>query len=209
MKLVKKDFAERLFGVAPEGVTKVQCTEAVDALLNVMTNKLCDGFPVRIQGLGKLVPYFKKGGRMVRNPRTGETMPMEDRYVVSFVTQSNAKILARTEKPTLSLWDLITELSEDKNMRKNYSSYRSVIDTRAKLLKLSELTVRTFNDAVIEARSECRTIELRGFGVFKTTVTKHKTKRNPRTGEVTELKGERCLRTVFKEGEPLKQALNS
>lgn len=215
MKIVKQDIIDHVFNaMAHKNVTKVQCQNAVDALLNVITTRICDGHPIRIQGLGKLVPYLKKGGRPVRNFATGELIAMPERFVVSFITQagksalSHKKMIADSEKPTLGLWDLINELTDSAEMRRNYSSYRTALTTRNKMVELSEATVRVFNDMVKESRENGLTIELRGFGTFKTTKKKANKKRNPKTGEtiVTD-----CVkvRTVFTEGKALRKALDA
>lgn len=214
-KFVKQDLIERVYNMAAcENVTKAQCQNAVEALLEVMTVRLCDGYPIRIQGLGKLVPYMKKGGRLVRNFHTDALMPMPDRFVVSFITQAgksvleNKKAIASAERPTIGLWDLINELTDNRTMQRSYSSYRRALTTRTKMIALAEMTVRVFNEVVKDSREFGMTIELRGFGTFKTSKSKSTKKRNPKTGVMTTAEVVN-IRTVFTEGKALRAALDA
>ncbi|EJV5946464.1 HU family DNA-binding protein [Vibrio parahaemolyticus] len=203
MKIIKKDIAERVNQNLDIEVTDAQCAIAVDSLLDVMTDKLVLGYPIRLQGVGKLFPYFKKGGRLVRNPKTGETMPMEDRFVVSFITRTNRSLAEKNDKHTLSLWDLIHAVADHPSMIK------AKFGLHKNLIKVSETTVRVFSEIVQESREQCGVVELRGFGVFKTTSSERREVRNPKTNETIKLpEGEKCIRTVFREGKMLKKAMN-
>ena len=205
-KITKTNIVSNVIKEMPFRVPRSHCNNALNALIEILIEKLADGYPIRIQGVGKLIPYFKAGGREVRNLQTGEVMKMEDRMVVSFVSSSRKVVAARSEKPTLSLWDLITALSEHNTMKKNLRSNRGFYHAEHQLNKLAECTVRGLVAAFMESRESCATVEMRGFGTFKTSRVVSANCRNPRTGEVID-KEVAQTRSVFHEGKALKTAL--
>ena len=56
-------------------MTKAQAGDALEAVLNTVTNSLCKGEEVRILGFGNFVVANRKA-TTARNPRTGETVPV-------------------------------------------------------------------------------------------------------------------------------------
>jgi len=65
------------------GLSKVRSTEVLDTLLKIIKQTLQDGDKVLISGFGKF--YVKdKSPCMVRDPNTGEPLPLEARRVVLF-----------------------------------------------------------------------------------------------------------------------------
>ncbi|MBW2127540.1 MAG: HU family DNA-binding protein [Deltaproteobacteria bacterium] len=65
------------------GLSKVRSIEVLETLLKIIKQTLQDGDKVLISGFGKF--YVKeKSPRMVRDPNTGEPLPLEARRVVLF-----------------------------------------------------------------------------------------------------------------------------
>lgn len=56
-------------------MSKASAGEAVEAVLNTVTETLCKGDEVRILGFGNFVVADRKA-TTARNPRTGETVPV-------------------------------------------------------------------------------------------------------------------------------------
>ena len=67
------------------GLTKKACVSAVESTLDIIKEELGKGNPVRIVGFGKWTVKSKKE-RTVRNPKTGESMAIKARKVVTFKT---------------------------------------------------------------------------------------------------------------------------
>ncbi|HOK07918.1 MAG TPA: HU family DNA-binding protein [Methanothrix sp.] len=62
---------------------KTTVKEMVNAFLDAVTNSLVRGEEVNITGFGVFKPVTRKG-RVGRNPRSGESVTIEDRTVVKF-----------------------------------------------------------------------------------------------------------------------------
>lgn len=67
-----------------DGVTKKTAEAWLDAVCQVAAKALDDGEEVTLPGLGKLKVAFKPA-RAGRNPATGESMQIPEKYVVKFV----------------------------------------------------------------------------------------------------------------------------
>ncbi|MGB7405264.1 MAG: integration host factor subunit beta [Pacificimonas sp.] len=72
--------------------------------------------------------------------------------------------------------------------------------------KEAERVVATVFDAIIDALSEGRRVELRGFGAFSTRDRDARVGRNPRTGEAVKVEAKRVPH--FKAGKDLRERLN-
>lgn len=55
------------------GLNKAQAKDALDAMLEVITDSLKKGEPVRLVGFGAFRPVDRAAG-VARNPRTGQTV---------------------------------------------------------------------------------------------------------------------------------------
>jgi DNA-binding protein HU-beta len=66
-----------------EGVTKKQAGEMVDAVVDFVTNSLCDGEKVTIPGFGTFL-VSDSAERQGRNPKTGEAMTIAARTNARF-----------------------------------------------------------------------------------------------------------------------------
>ena len=65
------------------GLSRREAAGFVDAVIEATGNRLAAGEAVRISRFGNFVPR-RKGGRMGRNPRTGEPAQIPARRVVAF-----------------------------------------------------------------------------------------------------------------------------
>lgn len=81
MALTKID----LVGLIQEeiGLTKKECMATVDSLFEIMKDELIRGNPVKISGFGKWA-IMNKHARKGRNPKTGKSITIDARKVVSF-----------------------------------------------------------------------------------------------------------------------------
>ena len=79
--LTKAQLAEMLFEQI--GLNKRESKEMIDAIFDLITQKLVSGEEVKISGFGNF-QIRTKSPRPGRNPRTGEPIPIEARRVVTF-----------------------------------------------------------------------------------------------------------------------------
>ena len=79
--LTKAQLAELLFDRI--GLNKRESKDMVDAFFDLITSRLVSGEDVKISGFGNF-QIRTKAPRPGRNPRTGESIPIEARRVVTF-----------------------------------------------------------------------------------------------------------------------------
>jgi integration host factor subunit alpha len=81
MALTKID----LVGLIQEeiGLTKKESVASVDSLFEIMKDELIQGNPVKISGFGKWT-IMSKHARKGRNPKTGKSITIDARKVVTF-----------------------------------------------------------------------------------------------------------------------------
>jgi len=79
--LTKAQLAELLFDRI--GLNKRESKDMVDAFFSLICNSLIEGDDVKISGFGNF-QIRTKAPRPGRNPRTGESIPIEARRVVTF-----------------------------------------------------------------------------------------------------------------------------
>ena len=72
------------------GLTKVETEAVVDGFIQTVIASLRDGKNIEIRGFGSF-KVKKRKGRMARNPRTGEQVPVEDHYVPIFKVSKELK----------------------------------------------------------------------------------------------------------------------
>ncbi|MDR0477478.1 MAG: integration host factor subunit alpha [Desulfobulbaceae bacterium] len=82
MTLTKSDLVQQVYK-NHETLTKLQATEAVEALLRLSKNALISGSDLLLSGFGKFNVKHKKK-RLGRNPQTGEQLNLDARRVVTF-----------------------------------------------------------------------------------------------------------------------------
>jgi DNA-binding protein HU-beta len=64
-------------------LNKAQATEALNAMLNAISNSLTDGEKVTLVGFGTFLPEYRKP-RNGRNPKTMQNVPIEEKVIVKF-----------------------------------------------------------------------------------------------------------------------------
>jgi integration host factor subunit alpha len=79
--LTKAQLAELLFDRI--GLNKRESKDMIDAFFDLISKKLVDGEDVKISGFGNF-QIRTKAPRPGRNPRTGQSIPIEARRVVTF-----------------------------------------------------------------------------------------------------------------------------
>jgi integration host factor subunit alpha len=79
--LTKAHLAELLFDQI--GLNKRESKDMLDSFFDLVSDSLVDGADVRISGFGNF-QIRTKAPRPGRNPRTGESIPIEARRVVTF-----------------------------------------------------------------------------------------------------------------------------
>ncbi len=86
--LTKAHLAEMLFEQI--GLNKRESKDMIDAFFELISQKLVEGEDVKISGFGNF-HIRTKAQRPGRNPRTGESIPIEARRVVTFHASSKLK----------------------------------------------------------------------------------------------------------------------
>jgi integration host factor subunit alpha len=79
--LTKAQLAELLFDRI--GLNKRESKDMIDAFFDLISKKLVDGEDVKISGFGNF-QIRTKAPRPGRNPRTGQSIPIQARRVVTF-----------------------------------------------------------------------------------------------------------------------------
>lgn len=90
--LTKADLAERLHAVL--GFNKSEAKELIDTFFEEMGLSLERGQPVKLSGFGNF-SLRDKAARPGRNPRTGESVPIKKRRVVTF--RAGQKLRSKVE----------------------------------------------------------------------------------------------------------------
>ena len=65
------------------GLARSECAQLLEDMLNEISDCLARDEPVKLTGFGSFSVRHKKG-RMGRNPKTGEAVPISPRKVISF-----------------------------------------------------------------------------------------------------------------------------
>lgn len=79
--LTKADLAEQLFDQV--GLNKREAKDVLDAFFNEIIDSLSHGVEVKLSGFGNF-QIRDKSSRPGRNPKTGESIPISARRVVTF-----------------------------------------------------------------------------------------------------------------------------
>ena len=79
--LVKADIVDLVYGKV--GFTRQEAAEAVDFLFEVIKSRLAQGENVRISRFASFI-LKKKNARNARNPKTGESIRINPRTVLTF-----------------------------------------------------------------------------------------------------------------------------
>ena len=96
--LTKAELAEMLFDRV--GLNKREAKDIVDTFFEEIRDALARGEPVKLSGFGNF-QVRNKPPRPGRNPKTGETIPIAARRVVTF--HASQKLKAAVEQPGASV----------------------------------------------------------------------------------------------------------
>ena len=86
--LTKAQLSEMLFEQI--GLNKREANEFIDAFFGIVTAELVQGHDVKLSGFGSF-EVRSKSARPGRNPRTGESIPIASRRVVTFKASAALK----------------------------------------------------------------------------------------------------------------------
>ena len=92
--LTKAELAELLFDKL--GLNKRESKDMVEAFFDILHDTLVDGGEVKLSGFGNF-NIRRKAPRPGRNPRTGESIPIKARNVVTFHASHKLKSLVQGE----------------------------------------------------------------------------------------------------------------
>jgi len=94
--LTKAELAELLFDRL--GLNKRESKDMVEAFFEIVHGALVDGQDVKLSGYGNF-NIRRKAPRPGRNPRTGESIPIKARHVVTFHASHKLKALVQGDTP--------------------------------------------------------------------------------------------------------------
>lgn len=85
MNVTKADIVDKIANET--GLTKLETKAVVDGLLLSIIEALADGKRIELRGFGVFSVKSRKP-RMARNPRTGDPVPLEERFIPTFKVSS-------------------------------------------------------------------------------------------------------------------------
>jgi integration host factor subunit alpha len=94
--LTKAELAELLFERL--GLNKRESKDMVEAFFEIVNEALVQGTDVKLSGFGNFA-IRRKAPRPGRNPRTGESIPIKARNVVTFHASHKLKALVQGDVP--------------------------------------------------------------------------------------------------------------
>ena len=94
--LTKANLAELLFDRL--GLNKRESKDMVEAFFGIVHDTLVEGEDVKLSGFGNF-NIRHKASRPGRNPRTGESIPIKSRQVVTFHASHKLKAIVQGEIP--------------------------------------------------------------------------------------------------------------
>jgi integration host factor subunit alpha len=94
--LTKAELAELLFDHL--GLNKRESKDMVEAFFGIVHEALAEGQEVKLSGFGNF-NIRRKAPRPGRNPRTGETIPIDARDVVTFHASHKLKAVVQGDTP--------------------------------------------------------------------------------------------------------------
>ena len=95
--LTKADLAELLFDRL--GLNKRESKDMVEAFFEIVNGTLVQGQDVKLSGFGNF-NIRRKAPRPGRNPRTGESIPIKARNVVTFHASHKLKAVVQGDVPS-------------------------------------------------------------------------------------------------------------
>jgi integration host factor subunit alpha len=94
--LTKAELAALLFERL--GLNKREAKDMVDAFFDIVHDALVNGHEVKLSGFGNF-NIRRKAPRPGRNPRTGESIPIKARHVVTFHASHKLKAIVQGDIP--------------------------------------------------------------------------------------------------------------
>jgi integration host factor subunit alpha len=94
--LTKADLSELLFDRL--GLNKRESKDMVEAFFSIVHEALAQNQDVKLSGFGNF-NIRRKAPRPGRNPRTGETIPIDARHVVTFHASHKLKAIVQGDSP--------------------------------------------------------------------------------------------------------------
>lgn len=85
MNVTKADIVDKIANET--GLTKLETKAVVDGFLYSIINALAEGKRIELRGFGVFSVKSRKP-RMARNPRTGDPVPLEERFIPTFKVSS-------------------------------------------------------------------------------------------------------------------------
>jgi integration host factor subunit alpha len=79
--LTRADLSEAVYQEI--GLSRSESAQLVEQVLDMMSDAIVDGQNVKVSSFGSFI-IRKKGGRIGRNPKTGQEVPIEPRRVLTF-----------------------------------------------------------------------------------------------------------------------------
>jgi integration host factor subunit alpha len=79
--LTRADLSEAVY--QDIGLSRSESAQLVEQVLDTMSDAIVDGQNVKVSSFGSFI-IRKKGGRIGRNPKTGQEVPIEPRSVLTF-----------------------------------------------------------------------------------------------------------------------------
>ena len=96
--VTRADLAEAVYQEV--GLSRNESADLVESVLQMISDELVSGSSVKISSFGSFL-VRQKGGRMGRNPKTGEEVPIGPRRVLVFRPSQVLKaMVADAEKPS-------------------------------------------------------------------------------------------------------------
>lgn len=85
LNVTKADIVDKI--ATQTGLTKFETKAVVDGFLHSIVEALAEGKRIELRGFGVFSVKSRKP-RMARNPRTGEPVPLEERFIPTFKVSS-------------------------------------------------------------------------------------------------------------------------
>lgn len=170
--ITKADMARQIYIRSLDDKKRITRAEArgyVDAFFTMLEEHFMANHAVKLTHYGRLSPYFKPGGREVRNPKTKTSKAMHDVVTVSLVRTSTTQIPKASCR--ISTGDLIRQMAE--------------LSTRTE----ADLVVRIILENIRKTGLGTHHMEIREFGTFLPRWSEPRKGRNPKTGAPVEVPG--------------------
>ena len=95
-KVIKKDLIDAIHEKC--SYEKEDILKIVDLFMDELKNEFVKKNTVELRGFGTFEARLRKGREVARNPKTGESVSVEDRYTICFRPGSEIKKALREEK---------------------------------------------------------------------------------------------------------------